>query len=148
MSGLTHFDAQGNAVMVDVSAKAVTERSATAKGRVVMAPETLAAITGGAIKKGDALAVAQLAGIMAAKRTAELIPLCHPLPLTSVKVALTPDAAGNAVEIERLQRRAWRHQLAGGAESRAIEGRLTQAAADSKYLCHEASPTGQEGQRR
>ena len=100
MSGLTHFDAQGNAVMVDVSAKAVTERSATAKGRVVMAPETLAAITGGAIKKGDALAVAQLAGIMAAKRTAELIPLCHPLPLTSVKVALTPDAAGNAVEIE------------------------------------------------
>ena len=100
MSGLTHFDAQGNAVMVDVSAKAVTERSATAKGRVVMAPETLAAITGGAIKKGDALAVAQLAGIMAAKRTSELIPLCHPLPLTSVKVALTPDAAGNAVEIE------------------------------------------------
>lgn len=100
MSGLTHFDAQGNAVMVDVSAKAVTERSATAKGRVVMAPETLAAITGGAIKKGDALAVAQLAGIMAAKRTSDLIPLCHPLPLTSVKVALTPDAAGNAVEIE------------------------------------------------
>jgi cyclic pyranopterin phosphate synthase len=100
MSGLTHFDAQGNAVMVDVSAKAVTERSATAKGRVVMAPETLAAISGGAIKKGDALAVAQLAGIMAAKRTSELIPLCHPLPLTSVKVALTPDTAGNAVEIE------------------------------------------------
>lgn len=100
MSGLTHFDAQGNAVMVDVSAKQVTERSATAKGRVVMAPETLAAITGGAIKKGDALAVAQLAGIMAAKRTSELIPLCHPLPLTSVKVSLTPNAAEAAVEIE------------------------------------------------
>jgi cyclic pyranopterin phosphate synthase len=100
MSGLTHFDAQGNAVMVDVSAKATTERSATAKGRVVMAPETLAAITGGAIRKGDALAVAQLAGIMAAKRTSELIPLCHPLPLTSVQVALTPNAAEHAVEIE------------------------------------------------
>jgi cyclic pyranopterin phosphate synthase len=100
MSGLTHFDAQGNAVMVDVSAKATTERTATAKGRVVMAPETLAAITGGAIKKGDALAVAQLAGIMAAKRTAELIPLCHPLPLASVQVALTPNAAEHAVEIE------------------------------------------------
>jgi cyclic pyranopterin phosphate synthase len=100
MSGLTHFDAQGNAVMVDVSAKQVTERSATAKGRVVMAPETLAAITGGAIRKGDALAVAQLAGIMAAKRTSELIPLCHPLPLTSVQVALTPNAAEHAVEIE------------------------------------------------
>lgn len=100
MSGLTHFDAQGNAVMVDVSAKATTERTATAKGRVVMAPETLAAITGGAIKKGDALAVAQLAGIMAAKRTSELIPLCHPLPLTSVKVALTPNEAEHAVEIE------------------------------------------------
>jgi cyclic pyranopterin phosphate synthase len=100
MSGLTHFDAQGNAVMVDVSAKATTERTATAKGRVVMAPETLAAITGGAIKKGDALAVAQLAGIMAAKRTSELIPLCHPLPLTSVKVTLTPNTAEHAVEIE------------------------------------------------
>jgi cyclic pyranopterin phosphate synthase len=100
MSGLTHFDAEGNAVMVDVSAKATTERTATARGRVVMAPETLAAITGGAIKKGDALAVAQLAGIMAAKRTSELIPLCHPLPLTSVKVALVPNAAEHAVEIE------------------------------------------------
>ena len=100
MSGLTHFDAQGNAVMVDVSAKAVTERTATARGRVVMAPETLAAITGGAIRKGDALAVAQLAGIMAAKRTSELIPLCHPLPLASVQVSLTPDPAANAVEIE------------------------------------------------
>jgi cyclic pyranopterin phosphate synthase len=100
MSGLTHFDAQGNAVMVDVSAKATTERTATAKGRVVMAPETLAAITERAIKKGDALAVAQLAGIMAAKRTAELIPLCHPLPLASVQVALTPNAAEHAVEIE------------------------------------------------
>jgi cyclic pyranopterin phosphate synthase len=100
MSGLTHFDERGNAVMVDVSAKPATERTATAKGRVVMAPETLAAITGGAIEKGDALAVAQLAGIMAAKRTSELIPLCHPLPLTSVTVTLTPNAAENAVEIE------------------------------------------------
>ncbi|WP_337876792.1 cyclic pyranopterin monophosphate synthase MoaC [Elioraea sp.] len=108
MSGLTHFDAQGNAVMVDVSAKQVTERTATAKGRLVMAPETLAAIAAGAIGKGDALAVAQLAGIMAAKRTADLIPLCHPLPLASVAVTLTPNPAENTVEIEATVRTAGR----------------------------------------
>lgn len=100
MSGLTHFDASGNAVMVDVSAKDDTARVAVAKGRVVMAPETLREIVERRVKKGDVLAVAQLAGIMAAKKAHELIPLCHPLLLTSVKVELTPDAAANAVEIE------------------------------------------------
>ena len=88
MSGLTHFDEAGNAVMVDVSEKDVTARVAVAEGRVVMAPATLAAIRDRGIAKGDVLAVARLAGIMAAKRTAELIPLCHPLPLSSVTLAL------------------------------------------------------------
>jgi cyclic pyranopterin phosphate synthase len=89
--GLTHFDEAGNAVMVDVSAKDITARVATARGRVVMAPATLAAIRGRGIAKGDVLAVAQLAGIMAAKRTADLIPLCHPLPLSSVTLLLEPE---------------------------------------------------------
>jgi cyclic pyranopterin phosphate synthase len=100
MSGLTHFDSSGNAVMVDVSAKDDTARVAVAKGRVVMAPETLREIVERRVKKGDVLAVAQLAGIMAAKKTHELIPLCHPLLLNSVKVELTPDTPANAVEIE------------------------------------------------
>jgi cyclic pyranopterin phosphate synthase len=99
MSGLTHFDAAGNAVMVDVSAKEVTERTATASGRVLMSAETLALIERGGVKKGDALSVAQLAGIMAAKRTPDLIPLCHPLPLSSVKVELSPVADPPSVEI-------------------------------------------------
>ena len=90
MSGLTHFDGSGNAVMVDVTVKDVTERTATAEGRVLMAPETLTRIMAHGFKKGDVLSVAQLAGIMAAKRTADLIPLCHPLPLSSVTVELTP----------------------------------------------------------
>ncbi len=100
MSGFTHFDATGNAVMVDVSAKPATHRTATARARVVMQPETLAMIVSGSAKKGDVLGVARLAGIMAAKRTADLIPLCHPLPITAVTVDLNPDTAGNAVEIE------------------------------------------------
>ncbi|TVQ58716.1 MAG: cyclic pyranopterin monophosphate synthase MoaC [Rhodobacteraceae bacterium] len=100
MTRLTHFDADGEAVMVDVSEKAVTERSATARGAVVMAPETLALIVEGRAKKGDVLAVAQLAGIMAAKRTADLIPLCHPLPIAKAAVTLTPNAAENRVDIE------------------------------------------------
>ena len=99
MSGLTHFDRQGNATMVDVTDKAVTDRSATARGRVVMRPETLALIRRGESKKGDVLGVARLAGIMAAKRTAELIPLCHSLPLSSVTVELEPAANEAAVEI-------------------------------------------------
>ncbi len=97
--GLTHFDASGQAAMVDVGDKPVTQRSATARARVMMQPETLALIERGDAKKGDVLGVARLAGIMAAKRTAELIPLCHPLPITSVKVDLEPDRAASAVEI-------------------------------------------------
>ena len=99
MNGLTHFDARGNAAMVDVTGKSITDRTATARGRIVMQPETLALILRGDAKKGDVLGVARLAGIMAAKRTADLIPLCHPLPISSVTVDLTPDVANNAVEI-------------------------------------------------
>jgi cyclic pyranopterin phosphate synthase len=95
----THFDARGNARMVDVSDKHATDRTATAKARIVMCPETLAMIAGGSAAKGDVLGVARLAGIMAAKRTAELIPLCHPLALTAVSVDLVCDRAGNAVEV-------------------------------------------------
>ncbi|MBT3766673.1 MAG: cyclic pyranopterin monophosphate synthase MoaC, partial [Rhodospirillales bacterium] len=84
MADLTHFDADGNAVMVDVSEKDTTERTATARGRVLMQAETMALIVGGGVKKGDVLSVAQLAGIMGAKRTPDLIPLCHPLNLSSV----------------------------------------------------------------
>jgi cyclic pyranopterin phosphate synthase len=91
MSGLSHFDDQGQAHMVDVSAKAVTARLAVARGHVIMTAETLALITAGQAKKGDVLGVARLAGIMAAKKTADLIPLCHPLPITKVALTLTPD---------------------------------------------------------
>ena len=98
MAELTHFDAEGRAVMVDVSAKAETARTATARGAVLMRPETLVLIRTGQSKKGDVLGVARLAGIMAAKRTADLIPLCHPLPLTAVSVDLTPSARGVEVE--------------------------------------------------
>lgn len=99
MSGFTHFDQAGNAAMVDVSDKAVTTRTATARARVLMEPATLAMIQAGSAKKGDVLGVARLAGIMGAKRTADLIPLCHPLPVTSVKVDLEVDVAAHAVEI-------------------------------------------------
>lgn len=99
MSGFTHLDDEGNAVMVDVSEKASTERTATAKGTVLMAPETLAMIMAGGVKKGDVLSVAQLAGIMGAKRTPDLIPLCHPLNLSSVKVDLVCDPDRDAVDI-------------------------------------------------
>lgn len=91
-SPLTHFDDKGDAHMVDVSGKPVTDRMAVAEGRVLMSPETLALITEGRAKKGDVLGVARLAGIMGAKRTADLIPLCHPLPITKVALDLTPDA--------------------------------------------------------
>jgi cyclic pyranopterin phosphate synthase len=99
MSAFSHFDEAGNAVMVDVSGKGVTERVAVASGRVLMQPETLAVIERREIAKGDVLSVAQLAGIMAAKRTAELIPLCHPLPLSSVRVELECRPEQGAVEI-------------------------------------------------
>jgi len=100
MSEFTHFDAAGNAAMVDVSEKPITSRTATARGAVVMEPATLAMIMEGGHKKGDVLGIARLAGIMGAKRTSDLIPLCHPLGLSKVSVDLTPDAATNRVEIE------------------------------------------------
>src|SRR3546814_21092245 len=93
MTGLTHFDAEGRAVMVDVSGKDVTARTATACARIRMAPETLRRVEAGSIGKGDVLAVARLAGIMAAKRTPDLIPLCHLLALSSVRVDLCCNAA-------------------------------------------------------
>lgn len=97
---LTHIDADGNAVMVDVSEKAVTERVATARGSILMQPETLARIADGGVKKGDVLGVAQLAGIMGAKKTPELIPLCHPLMLAKVSVTLSPDPDRSAIDVE------------------------------------------------
>ena len=99
MSRLTHFDEKGQAVMVDVSAKAETERVAVAGGSVIMQKATLDLIMAGGVKKGDVLSVAQLAGIMGAKRTPDLIPLCHPLALSSVSVELACDPHRNAVDI-------------------------------------------------
>lgn len=96
---LSHVDGQGQARMVDVGAKPVTTRTAKAVGRVYMRPKTLTLIRENALKKGDVLAVARIAGILAAKRTAELIPLCHSLPLTSVKVDLALNEAESRVEI-------------------------------------------------
>jgi cyclic pyranopterin phosphate synthase len=99
MSKLSHIDDEGKAVMVDVSAKDETDRTATAEGSVLMQAETLQLILDAGVKKGDVLSVAQLAGIMGAKKTPELIPLCHPIALTLVEVTLTPDPARNAVDI-------------------------------------------------
>lgn len=96
---LTHFDAEGRARMVDVSEKADTVREAVARGRVRMRPETLRLIKEGRIAKGDVLAVAQVAGVMAAKRTWELIPMCHPLMLTAVNLAFTIDDEASTVGI-------------------------------------------------
>lgn len=89
---LTHFDEAGQAHMVDVSDKAVTDRTAVAEGRVIMQPDTLARVLEGSAKKGDVLGVARLAGIMGAKKTSDLIPLCHPLPITRVALDLVADA--------------------------------------------------------
>jgi cyclic pyranopterin phosphate synthase len=100
MPRLTHLDREGRAAMVDVSEKKETARVATARGAVLMQPATLALLASGEMKKGDVLAAARLAGIMAAKRTAELIPLCHPLALSSIKVELALDKLRNAVDIE------------------------------------------------
>lgn len=99
MSKLSHLDQSGNAHMVDVSGKNVTERSATAKACVMMLPDTLATIVGGTAKKGDVLATARIAGIMAAKKTHELIPLCHPLMISKVTVDFSPDARASAIEV-------------------------------------------------
>ena len=98
MSKLTHFNQAGEAHMVDVGAKDETARRAVAAGRIVMQPETLALIEQGGHKKGDVLGVARIAGIMATKRTAELVPMCHPLPLTHVAVEFDIDRDGAAIE--------------------------------------------------
>ena len=100
MNELTHLDEHGHARMVDVGAKDATQREAIARGRVAMQPETLALIVSGAAPKGDVLAVARVAGIMAAKRAPDLIPLCHPLLLTHVAVELTADVQTSAIQIE------------------------------------------------
>src|SRR2546421_6885300 len=89
---LTHLGKRGEARMVDVSAKPATERIAVAEGRVIMQPKTLAIVRRGNAKKGDVLGAARIAGIQAAKRTHELIPLCHPLPISQIEIELTPDA--------------------------------------------------------
>jgi cyclic pyranopterin phosphate synthase len=100
MSELTHLDAHGHAHMVDVGQKQITERTATAEGYVIMQPETLRLITAGGHKKGDVIAVARIAGIQGAKQCSTLIPLCHPLMLTSVKVELTPEPEHQRMRIE------------------------------------------------
>jgi cyclic pyranopterin monophosphate synthase len=97
---LSHVDRDGRARMVDVSSKRVTVREAVARGEVTMRADTLARIAAGTLPKGDVLGTARLAGVMAAKRTAELIPLCHPLPLSHVHVELTPDPRGRRVLVE------------------------------------------------
>jgi len=104
MSKLTHLDDKGEARMVDVGDKPATRRVAVAEGRITLQPETLALIAGGGHKKGDVLAVARVAGIMAAKRTSELVPLCHPIALDSVEVELALDAAAGAVRCEATAR--------------------------------------------
>ena len=95
----THFDGKGQAHMVDVGAKPATHRVAVASGRISMQPATLRLIAAGRAKKGDVLGVAELAGVMGAKRTSELIPLCHPLPLTDLQVTITPDRANGSLRI-------------------------------------------------
>lgn len=97
MTDLTHIGPDGRARMVDVSEKATTARKAIARGRVIMAKETLELATSRATKKGDPIAVAELAGIMGAKHTSTLIPLCHPLPISGVNVAIEPDEAASAL---------------------------------------------------
>lgn len=99
---LTHFDAEGRAQMVDVGDKEITARTALAEGLVLMAPETLALVMAGTAKKGDVLGVARLAGIMGAKKTADLIPLCHPLALSKVTLDLTPDPTLPGVRVAAL----------------------------------------------
>lgn len=97
---LSHLDRAGRARMVDISAKKDTKREAVARGTVRMLPKTLALIQSGGIEKGDVIATARLAGVMAAKRTHELVPLCHPLLLTDIDVRITPNEAESALEIE------------------------------------------------
>lgn len=99
MSGLTHLDGQGRAHMVDVTGKPETVRTAVARGTLAMAPETLAMVMADELPKGDVIGTARIAGIMAAKRTADLIPLCHPLPLTAIAVEIEPESDGSGLAI-------------------------------------------------
>ncbi|MGZ3315341.1 MAG: cyclic pyranopterin monophosphate synthase MoaC, partial [Caulobacteraceae bacterium] len=99
MAKLTHLDAEGRARMVDVTDKPATERIAVAGGRIVMRPETLELALAGSGKKGEVRAVAEIAGVMAAKRTSDLIPMCHPLAISSVKVEVEPSADGSGLEV-------------------------------------------------
>ncbi|WP_312144692.1 cyclic pyranopterin monophosphate synthase MoaC [Brevundimonas sp.] len=101
---LTHVDADGRARMVDVSDKAVTTREARAEGRLIMQPDTLALALSGGGTKGDVRAVAEIAGVMAAKRTSDLIPMCHPLMLSSVRVAVSPAQDGTSLDVEAVVR--------------------------------------------
>ena len=103
-TGLTHIDADGRARMVDVSDKAVTTREATARGRIVMRPETLAVTLSGGGRKGDVRAVAEIAGVMAAKKTSDLIPLCHPLPISKAAIDISPDPTLPGLEITAIVR--------------------------------------------
>lgn len=105
---LSHIDETGRARMVDVGAKDITERVAVVKGRIYMKPETLTLIRDGGMKKGDVLGVARLAGVMAAKRTSDLIPLCHPIPLTQVTVDLEELSSGDGIEITATARATWK----------------------------------------
>ena len=127
---LSHIDATGRARMVDVSEKADTRREATARGRIVMRRETLALIQQNGLPKGDVLAVAQIAGMMAAKRTHELIPMCHPLLLTGIEVILTPNEARTCVEIEATVRTTGKT----GVEMEALTG-VTVAALTVYDMC-------------
>lgn len=104
MAKLTHLDADGRAKMVDVGEKPVTQRIAVAQGSVFMRSETLNLIIEGHIKKGDVLTIAQLSGVMGAKKTSDLIPLCHPLPLNQVEVNVRPNPENNSVDIEAIAR--------------------------------------------
>ena len=105
---LSHVNKAGEASMVDVGGKALTERVARARGSIRMQPETLAAIRANTLKKGDVLAVARVAGILAAKRTPDLIPLCHPIPLTDVQVDLRPDESLPGIITEATARATWK----------------------------------------
>ena len=115
---LTHFNEHGDVHMVDVGSKSITQRKAVAEGRITMEPETLAMIRGGHHKKGDVLSVARVAGIMAAKKTAELVPLCHPIMLTRVNIAFELEEASNAIRCEVITQTAERT----GVEMEAMAG--------------------------
>lgn len=125
MAGITHMDEAGNARMVDVGDKDITTREAEAEGFIALSAEAFAAVIERRAKKGDVLAVAQLAAIQGAKRTSDLIPLCHPLPLTAVDVALEPDPATRRVWCRAIARATWRTGVEMEAMTAVSTGLLT-----------------------